>query len=142
MSKCFKIGRLVAIILVMCLPVVGQEERGSRQGGGSIGGEGYREASDYVVKRLGLRRNSVVVDIGAGDGWITSEFFRQYGDYGYDILGDNYLQTQTEYISQFREFTLPECWWFPDTGWDIIDEKTVQQWVLLGDPSLKMGGYE
>ncbi|UCB57914.1 MAG: peptidase C25 [Thermoplasmatales archaeon] len=80
--------------------------------------------------------------IGAGDGWISSEFFRQYGENGYDILGDNYLQTQTEYISQFREFTLPECWWYPDLGWDIIDEKTVQQWVLLGDPSLKIGGYQ
>ncbi len=80
--------------------------------------------------------------IGAGDGWISSEFFRQYGDNGYDILGDNYLQTQTEYISHFKEFTLPESWWFPDYGWDIIDEKTVQQWVLIGDPSLKMGGYQ
>jgi len=80
--------------------------------------------------------------IGAGDGWISSEFFRQYGDNGYDILGDNYLQTQTEYISQFKEFTLPECWWSPDYGWDIIDEKTVQQWVLLGDPSLMIGGYQ
>jgi hypothetical protein len=80
--------------------------------------------------------------VGAGDGWISSEFFRQYGEFGYDILGENYLQTQTEYISQFREFTLPECWWYPDYGWDIIDEKTVQQWVLLGDPSLMIGGYE
>ena len=79
--------------------------------------------------------------IGAGDGWISSEFFRQYGEHGYDILGDNYLQTQTEYISHFKEFTLPECWWYPDLGWDIIDEKTVQQWVLIGDPSLIMGGY-
>jgi len=79
--------------------------------------------------------------VGAGDGWISSEFFRQYGENGYDILGDNYLQTQTKYISQFREFTLPDSWWYPDYGWDIIDEKTVQQWVLLGDPSLKMGGY-
>ena len=78
----------------------------------------------------------------SGDGWISSEFFRQYGENGYDILGDNYLQTQTEYISHFREFTLPESWWYPDYGWDIIDEKTVQQWVLLGDPSLKMGGYQ
>ena len=80
--------------------------------------------------------------IGAGDGWISSEFFRQYGENGYDILGENYLQTQTEYISHFREFTLPECWWYPDYGWDIIDEKTVQQWVLLGDPSLMIGGYQ
>jgi hypothetical protein len=79
--------------------------------------------------------------VGAGDGWITSEFFRQYGENGYDILGINYVQTQTSYINHFKEFTLPECWWSPDAGWDWIDEKTVQQWVLLGDPSLKLGGY-
>ena len=24
---------------------------------------------------------------------------------------------------------------------DEIDRKTVEQWVLLGDPSLKIGGY-
>ncbi|HDS58770.1 MAG TPA: peptidase C25, partial [Thermoplasmatales archaeon] len=79
--------------------------------------------------------------VGAGDGWITSEFFRQYAEHGYGILGTAYTQTQTSYISHFKSFTLPECWWFPDLGWDAIDEKTVQQWVLLGDPSLQMGGY-
>ena len=79
--------------------------------------------------------------VGAGDGWITSEFFRQYGEHEYDILGKAYTQTQTSYISHFKSFTLPECWWSPDSGWDSIDEKAVQQWVLLGDPSLKIGGY-
>ena len=79
--------------------------------------------------------------VGAGDGWITSEFFRQYGEKGYDMLGVVYTQTLTSYINNFKEFTLPECWWYPDLGWDWIDEKTVQQWVLLGDPSLKLGGY-
>ncbi|MEM2259032.1 MAG: C25 family cysteine peptidase, partial [Candidatus Thermoplasmatota archaeon] len=79
--------------------------------------------------------------VGAGDGWITSEFFRQYGENRYNILGINYVKTITSYINNFKEFTLPECWWSPDAGWDWIDEKTVQQWVLLGDPSLKLGGY-
>jgi len=79
--------------------------------------------------------------VGAGDGWISSEFFRQYGDHGYDVLGTAYTQTQTSYISHFKSFTLPGCWWYPDFGWDAIDEKAVQQWVLLGDPSLMMGGF-
>jgi len=79
--------------------------------------------------------------VGGGDGWITSEFFRQYGEKGYDILGEAYGQTITTYIQHFKEFTLPDCWWYPDLGWDWVDEKTVQEWVLLGDPSLKMGGY-
>ena len=84
--------------------------------------------------------------IGAGDGWISSEFFRQYGDHfdqeKYDILGHVYQQTQTSYINQFKDFTLPESWWFPDFGWDAIDQQAVEQWVLLGDPSLKIGGYQ
>ncbi len=79
--------------------------------------------------------------VGAGDGWITSEFFRQYGEKGHDVLGTTYTQTITSYVATFKEFTLPECWWYPDLGWDCIDEKTVQQWALLGDPSLKLGGY-
>lgn len=79
--------------------------------------------------------------VGAGDGWITSEFFRQYAERDHDILGTVYTQTQTSYISHFKAFTLPECWWSPDLGWDAIDEKAVQQWVLLGDPSLQIGGY-
>jgi len=79
--------------------------------------------------------------IGAGDGWITSEFFRQYGNKDHDVLGTAYSQTLTSYISNFRDFTLPECTWSPDFGWDWVDEKTVQQWVLLGDPSLQIGGY-
>ena len=79
--------------------------------------------------------------VGAGDGWITSEFFRQYGENGHEMLGTAYAQTITSYINTFRAFELPECWWSPDFGWDWIDEKTPQQWVLLGDPSLKIGGY-
>ncbi len=79
--------------------------------------------------------------VGAGDGWITSEFFRQYGRQGYQALGTTHAQTVTTYISHHKDFRLPQCWWNPDTGWDWIDEKTVQQWVLLGDPSLQIGGY-
>ena len=84
--------------------------------------------------------------VGAGDGWITSEFFRQYGDnYGdenFETLGQVYVQTQTNYVNTFKEFTLPESWWFPDMGWDSIDQQAIEQWALLGDPSLKIGGYE
>jgi hypothetical protein len=79
--------------------------------------------------------------IGAGDGWISSEFFKQYGENKYQYLGQLYQQTQTSYITTFKDFMLPECWWFPDLGWDNIDQQAVEQWVLLGDPSLRIGGY-
>jgi hypothetical protein len=84
--------------------------------------------------------------IGAGDGWISSEFFKQYGQhYGeesYQKLGQVYAQVQTSYVNNFKDFTLPDCWWSPDYGWDAIDAQAVQEWMLLGDPSLQIGGYQ
>jgi hypothetical protein len=62
------------------------------------------------------------------DGGISLEFFRQYGEQGHRILGNAYLQTQTYYHNHF----------------DMEEDdhiKSLQQWVLLGDPSLMIGGY-
>jgi len=67
--------------------------------------------------------------IGGLDGGICIEFCKQYGQNGYDILGEAYSQTLTTYVQTF----------------DITNQdhaKSLQQWVLLGDPSLKLGGYE
>ena len=69
---------------------------------------------------------------GGGDGWITIEFFRQYGEHGHDILGTAYQQTLASYIDTFEDS-------LEDIG--AGHAKTLQQWVLLGDPSLKIGGY-
>ncbi|MCD6299371.1 MAG: peptidase C25, partial [Thermoplasmata archaeon] len=67
---------------------------------------------------------------GGGDGWITIEFFKQYGAKGHHILGDAYVQTQTSYVGTFD---------MTDLG--AGHTKSVQQWALLGDPSLMIGGY-
>jgi hypothetical protein len=74
---------------------------------------------------------------GGLDNWITTEFFRQYGTQGHEILGDAYAQTLNSYINVFRTIGHPD----PSFRWDSGHEKTVQQWVLHGDPSLKIGGY-
>jgi len=68
--------------------------------------------------------------IGGGDGWITIEFFKQYGAEGQTVLGDAYAQTLTSYINEFDMTDL-------ESG----HAKTVQQWILLGDPSLRIGGF-
>jgi len=72
------------------------------------------------------------------DGWITSHFFQVY----YNLrnldnctLGMVHGQTISEYITSFD----PDNSIIHDT--DNRDEKTVEQWILLGDPSLKIGGY-
>jgi len=80
---------------------------------------------------LGYGMPGVDLTTGGGDGWITIEFFKQYGSDGLDVLGQAYQQTLTSYVNTF----------------DMTDlaaghPKSVQQWVLLGDPSLKIGGYE
>ena len=66
---------------------------------------------------------------GGVDNWITTEFFRQYGVENHEILGEAHALSIANYIDTFGK---------GDQG----DVKTVEQWVLLGDPSLLMGGYE
>jgi hypothetical protein len=61
-------------------------------------------------------------------GYITREFYNSYNQ-SIEILGDVWSNTITKYINTW-----------PDT-WDAVDSKTIQQWVLFGDPSLKIGGY-
>jgi len=70
--------------------------------------------------------------IDSGDGWITVHFFEVYHNLtleGNDTLGKVHTETVTDYIEEFNVYN------------DKIDAKTVQQWALLGDPSLKIGGY-
>jgi len=67
---------------------------------------------------------------GGLDNYITTEFFVQYGTNGHHVLGAAYTATLSEYIDHFKA-----------EGWDSAHEKTVEQWVLLGDPSLMIGGY-
>jgi len=66
------------------------------------------------------------------DGWITSHFFKNYAalsQMGNYSLGEIHSQTITDYINTFSG------------SWDRLDSKTVEGWVLLGDPSLRIGGY-
>lgn len=56
-------------------------------------------------------------------GWINPEFFRVYSMGQHDTLGGVFTQTLTN-LALFQ--------------WD---QKTFEEWVLLGDPSLKIGGY-
>ena len=68
------------------------------------------------------------------DGFITSRFFEVYNtsfltDPVNCTLGLVHSQTISLYVQTFE----------PNN--DELDRKTVEQWVLLGDPSLKIGGY-
>ena len=67
------------------------------------------------------------------DGGICIEFFKEYGiqyedNSGAVVLGDVYSNTLTNYADTF--------------DMEFLDHaKSLTQWVLLGDPSLMIGGY-
>jgi hypothetical protein len=67
--------------------------------------------------------------VGGVDNWITTEFFRLYGSEGLNVLGEVHGQCISNYINSFSR---------TDSG----DIQTVQEWILFGDPSLKIGGYQ
>ena len=74
------------------------------------------------------------------DGWLEPHFFEVYNHYGKHVLGETFGQAITDYINEF-----PINWemdWKdnPHTA-DLVNLKTVEEWVLFGDPSLQIGGY-
>jgi len=79
---------------------------------------------------LGYGMPGKVLTVGGGDGWITIEFFYQYGNQGQTVLGNAHSQAISHYIQTFDM-----------TDLEAGHAKSVQQWVLLGDPSLQIGGY-
>ena len=64
-------------------------------------------------------------------GYIEDRFFEAYGAEGKNILGETWGTAITNYINTYP----------PMTTNDRIDAKTVEEWALLGDPSLMIGGY-
>jgi len=84
---------------------------------------------------LGMTKEDKVSFSGAGD-FLEPSFFYNYNVMGYDILGECWAATLSRYLDFY-----PIDWSEPAEGDFAIDAKSVQQWVLLGDPSLKIGGY-
>jgi hypothetical protein len=89
-----------------------------------------KRASIATIGNTGLGYGVIGKDCTSSglDGGICIEFFKQYNA-GFNILGDTYMQTQLSYVDNF-DMSLQE------------HGKSLSQWVLLGDPSLKIGGYE
>ncbi len=61
-------------------------------------------------------------------GYLETQFFEGYQANHIDILGQTWCHAITEYLRVYPGME----------GWS--DAKTIEQWVLLGDPSLKIGG--
>jgi hypothetical protein len=97
-------------------------------GGGAIAGIG--------CTGLGMTKEDKDSFEGASD-YLEPQLFYEYGqNKSSDILGELWAKALTNYLDKY-----PIDWDTP-AAWDYaIDAKTVQQWILLGDPSLKIGGY-
>jgi hypothetical protein len=67
---------------------------------------------------------------------LETVFFRAYGQDHLMVLGDTWTAAITGYMQ-----TYPVNWntFAGSDSW--VDTKVIQSWVLLGDPSLKIGGY-
>ena len=67
------------------------------------------------------------------EGYLTTRFFETYAtkqQQGIQQLGLIHCETINQFISHFS------------ANDDLLDRKTVEEWVLLGDPSLMIGGYQ
>ena len=84
---------------------------------------------------LGMSKEDKDSRQGAGD-FMDVQLFYEYGVNGTQILGDAWRHAITNYLN-----TYPINWSTPAAEDSAYDAKTVQQWVLFGDPSLKIGGY-
>jgi hypothetical protein len=84
---------------------------------------------------LGMSKEDKESMDGAGD-FMDVQLFYEYGVNGTRILGDAWGNAITNYLDNY-----PINWSTPSAQDYAIDAKTVQEWVLFGDPSLRMGGY-
>jgi hypothetical protein len=79
-------------------------------------------------------------DINTGYGgieWLDIHFFEQYGQNHQTILGETWSQT----IASFLDHN-PIDWNDTSINGTAIVAKNAEQWLLMGDPSLQIGGYQ
>lgn len=90
-------------------------------------GLGYGAVGDYAdLDGDGINLPDTLEALG---GYQISMFFKSYSE-GIDILGETWGGSIRSYLNTFPGMA------------DQTDCKTVEQWPLLGDPSLQIGGYE
>jgi hypothetical protein len=76
-----------------------------------------------------VNHNGVPDDAEQYGGFLAVELFRLYSQEGIAILGQLYQQALTNYVNTFPVHT------------NNIHSKSVQEFILFGDPSLRIGGY-
>ena len=99
----------------------------STKNGGSIATMAYA-GLDWFAE--GDYNNDSIPDcVQFFSGFMNTQFFKNYGVNNITILGQAHTQTLTDYLNAFSPIQ------------ERLDSKTVQEFVLLGDPSMQIGGY-
>ena len=92
----------------------------NKDGGGGIA----------VISNTGLGYGIPGEQWDTGNGrWMEMNFFKSYAE-GYSILGQAHSMNIINYLNEFY------------ANEDAVDYKIPQEWALLGDPSLKIGGFQ
>ena len=92
------------------------------------------DGSIATIGSTGLSWYSAEYD-GEGINWLNVQFFKEYSNDTL-VLGQAWKNSLIKYINNF-----PIDWNTPSGGFNSINAKSVQEWILLGDPSLRIGGY-
>lgn len=96
--------------------------------GGAIASTG---SSGFGGVNIGDHNHDGIPDCTQGlDGWFELELFRLYNQQNITVLGQTYDQVLTNYVHTFPVDT------------SRYDAKILETHILLGDPSLQIGGYQ
>ena len=102
--------------------------------GGAIATIGY---TGLGYGTIGDEDNNGIPDcIERFGGYIEGQFFYAYGEEGKHTLGDCWGTAIQNYLNKF-----PIDWNGQPESDTQIDCKTVEEWCIIGDPSLQIGGY-
>ena len=77
-----------------------------------------------------INGNGIPDDAESFGGKLAVEILRLYGEGEVRILGQIHCQTVEDYVSDFP------------VSINKFHCKSVLEWILIGDPSLKIGGYD
>jgi hypothetical protein len=80
-------------------------------------GLGYGNVNEYALDDVGQ--------------WLAIRFFDAIANQGMQTLGEAHAVSIADYVIVFNAH-----------NYGIADRKTIDGWTLLGDPSLKIGGYK
>lgn len=70
--------------------------------------------------------------------WLDINFFEEYGINHTDILGETWGKAIENFLEDLGEIN----WRDVSSNNDSLIVKNIEGWMLMGDPSLKIGGYQ